>query len=338
MGETLTVSVNGVAMDFEPIGRFGETRRDKVVFCVACVAVLALAWAALATPAWAAFEKELAGGANWFYTQIRNLISGSSATGGPSDMLTRGFQDILGFTVIQQNGQALPKLYTALHNIKEATILPIASTLLSLVMLMQLLKISQKMDQTSQMPALKEVITLFIFCVFWIYLVSHSDGLLQDVYNIINNIGLNFTGSGAEVAWPEELGSEPSDFGEAFGLLISMLICWIAAMVANVAATVGALGRGIMLYLYMFIAPVAFTFLGFEHTRSWGIGFIKGFVSQCLAGIIMLVGIWSYPIILVGLVGSKFDVSSLGLVIACSGLLVLVIMNSDKYARELMGG
>ncbi len=89
--------------------------------------------------------------------------------------------------------------------------------------------------------------------------------------------------------------------------------------------------------------------MGTEDTRQIGIGYIKNFVAVCLAGIIILVLLISFPIILGGLnaanpgTGTPIDGIANGLTyalqyLAMCILLILSLVKSGTWARDIVGG
>ena len=89
--------------------------------------------------------------------------------------------------------------------------------------------------------------------------------------------------------------------------------------------------------------------MGTEDTRQIGIGYVKNFVAVCLAGIIILVLLISFPIILGGLnaanpgTGTPIDGIANGLTyalqyLAMCILLILSLVKSGSWARDIVGG
>ena len=66
----------------------------------------------------------------------------------------------------------------------ESAILPIGCGVLSFVFTVQLIKISQRMDGSSSMPAVKEVVFLLVFFAVFLFLVQHSFELMQALYEV----------------------------------------------------------------------------------------------------------------------------------------------------------
>ena len=79
------------------------------------------------------------------------------------------------------------------------------------------------------------------------------------------------------------------------------MISWLVVIVAYVVALVVSWARCIQLYIYACFAPIPLSLLALDDTRQLGIGFLRNFASVCIAGIVILVILVSFPIVLSGL-------------------------------------
>ena len=95
-------------------------------------------------------------------------------------------------------------------------------------------------------------------------------------------------------------------------------------------------------------APIPLSLMALDETRPMGVNYIKNFVSVCLAGIIILVLLVSFPIVLGGLNAASVGVPVIDSVIgglsyalqylAMCILLILALVKSGSWARDIMGG
>lgn len=350
MGETLRFEVNGHAVTYDCIGRFGSQRRDKAVIALLVAAAMVALSLLLPRPAWAGLfptpedivtfiTKSLFGPIiEGLYALTKLSIVNSTAM----ELLTKPFDELL-----SGGNDAAKTVYTTLNTAKKAVINPLSASMLSLVILMQLTKISQRMDANAQMPALKEVFQLFVFCAVWMWLLGNSTSLLKDVFELTNGIGKDYFGAQSAMStWPDSLGIdklETFDLLMAVEMFFGWLLSFFIAVLAAVMMDGMALVNGLQLYFYMFFAPAILCFLGFDETKQWGLGFIKGFVACCLSRLIMLMALWMFPVIMTSLMGdgTNWVLGTLAdqlSIIACSGMLFFVALNSGKYARDILGG
>lgn len=354
MGDTIALSVNGRALEYVTIGRFGERGRDKALVAALALVAFVAAGLLLPRPAWAALFPSLDDVANFIVTTLTKNIFGpvieglysltklSIANSNAMELLTKPFEELLA-----GGNDATKTVYVTLDNARRAVVNPLAASLLSLVMLMQLTKISQKMDSTAQMPAVKEVFRLLVFCAIWIFVVKNSTDLLKGVFELVNGIGVRYFGGQAAMAtWPDSIGIDKM---ETFTMImaVEMILGWgisfLVAAFSAIALDLMAMANALQLYLYVLFAPCAMCFLGFDETKQWGVGFIKGFVACSLSRLIMLVAYWMYPVLVASLTGNGTNwifgtFADQVSIIACSLLSGFIAINSGKYAREILGG
>lgn len=264
------------------------------------------------------------------------------------DILSSPLNTMLGGSA---SGTSLYSLVTALH---DSVIVPIAHSILALVLLVQLVKISQRIDSTATMPAVKEVLFLVVFCAMFMWLINNSTDILVAVYNQVNVIVTALGGSG-DLDLSITIGdTENLTIGAVIGLLAFTVIGWVLGFIALIVSYVMAYFRAIQLYIYMAFAPIPFAFLGFEETRSFGINFCKNFIAVCLAGAVMVFALVAFPALAATVVTEQITLSSMvGFtnlgdqsssvfifikLIALTIVLIWTMCKSGAIARDILGG
>lgn len=266
---------------------------------------------------------------------------------GANTVFTSAFDGILG------TGSA--GVATLAERVARYTIFPVACVFFSLALLMQLFKVAQRMDQTSQIPAVKEVVMLFVWVAICIYVIGHSFELVGGLYELVNGFIQSISpGSAPSLDFDVQLGDDVlSDIGFLFGLGVTALILHVIAIVVAAASNLMFLARGVQIYVYAAFAPLMLSFLAFDELRSWAVGYIKGFVAVLLSGFIMVFAIAAFPYLLAGMLsntatvtGSTITITVTGGasstwvigIIAASCALLLLLIKSGTYAREIIGG
>lgn len=255
------------------------------------------------------------------------------------------------------------EVWKLVKDVHSAAVVPIGEGILGLFMLIQLVKISQRIDATATLPAVKDIVFLFVTYVIMHWLIIHSLDLATATYDVINKITTN-----AALSPSSALDKSPLDFGAADdsdidwskasigGCFMLVLFGGLSFFVGGVAFLIGlvmALARGIQLYMYAAFAPIPLSLLGFDETRQSGISFIKNFISLCLAGAIMIFSLVAYPKILTAVATSGFtdnvmvkmmmggsSVDSLRTLLtglAVTILLCLALVKSGAWAKEILG-
>lgn len=200
-------------------------------------------------------------------------------------------------------GEGVWNVVTTVH---QTLVIPLGESILALFMLVQLVKMSQRIDATSTLPAVKDIVFLAVVYVLMHWLIVNSLDLSQAVYDIFNNIAANPDFVNKAVSDTTFIDSETAfagvDFakaniGSCFALVIVGLLSILTGIVALVVATVVALARALQIYVMVTFSPIPLAFLGFEETRQSGISFIRNFCAAGLAGAIIMFILTAYPYI-----------------------------------------
>lgn len=200
-------------------------------------------------------------------------------------------------------GEGVWNVVTTVH---QTLVIPLGESILALFMLVQLVKMSQRIDATSTLPAVKDIVFLAVVYVLMHWLIVNSLDLAQAVYDIFNNIAANPDFMNKAVSDTTFIDSETAfagvDFakaniGSCFALVIVGLLSILTGIVALVVATVVALARALQIYVMVTFSPIPLAFLGFEETRQSGISFIRNFCAAGLAGAIIMFILTAYPYI-----------------------------------------
>lgn len=278
---------------------------------------------------------------NWIFNGQVNVLKGIGADG----VLSASFDQIIG-------GAGSVTMYDVVHGVWESAILPIGCGVLSFSFTLQLIKVSQRMDGNAAMPGVKEVVFLLVFYVVFLFILQHSFEIMQAVYEV-TRIAVQRTtdlfGSGQQLDLQTVSITTTDDNAAALlGMLVVALVSWLVVLVAYVVALVVCWARAIQIYVMAAFSPIPLALLSQDETRQMGVGYLKNFASVCLAGVIILVLLVSFPIVLGGLqtasTGSAIvDSQVAGLsyalqYVAMCILLIISLVKSGSWARDIMGG
>lgn len=279
---------------------------------------------------------------NWIFANQINMLKSIGYDG----ILAAGFDSMLGTA-------GNTTMYSLVHGVWQVAILPIGCGVLGFVFTIKLIQISQKMDGNASLPGVKEVVFLLVFFAVFLFLIQNSFDLMASIYSItklaIERV-INMFGTGGAIDLNAvSIVTTDDDVAALVAMLIVALISWVVVLVAYIVALVVSWARAIQLYLMAAFSPIPLALMGTEDTRQIGIGYVKNFVAVCLAGIIILVLLISFPIILGGLnaanpgTGTPIDGIANGLTyalqyLAMCILLILSLVKSGSWARDIVGG
>lgn len=269
---------------------------------------------------------------------LLNTYANTMSAFGTENFLTGSFKSLFG------NGEGTDAVWTTINAVHKTLIVPLAGSILSLVMLVQVVKISQRIDSTSTFPAVKEIVFLAVLYVIIRFLILNSIDICAAVFDLFNEITKTIFDSAdpdlSPITIPDGVG-----IGNMFIILIMALLLQLTGFVSVVIAWVMAAARAIQIYILAAFSPIPISLLGFEQTRSMGINFLKNFAAACLAGTIMAFLLTIMPklcatyihvgdIVIDGTVSILPFIAPFGLPI----LLIIGVVKSGAWARDLFGG
>ncbi|MFR8298352.1 MAG: conjugal transfer protein TrbL [Gordonibacter urolithinfaciens] len=239
------------------------------------------------------------------------------------------------------------------HSVWQVAILPIGCGVLSLVFTVKLIQTSQRMDGTQSLPGVKDVVFMLVFFAVFLFLIQNSFEIMKAIYEVVGLaidrvIGLFGTGGSIDLAGASIV-TQDDDIPALVAMLVVSLISWLVVLIAYIVALVVCWARALQLYIMAAFAPIPLSLMALDDTRQIGIGYLKNFTAVCLAGLIILILLISFPIILGGLVsanpgtGTPIDGIAGGLTyalqyLAMCILLILSLVKSGTWARDIVSG
>ena len=303
-----------------------------------------------AQPAWASIADDIN---SWLCGVLRdwcNWIFGAQT----DVMRSLGAEGVLSapfVTMLTTAGDV--SMYDIARGVWQVAIVPIGCGVLGLVFTLKLIEISQRMDGNQAMPGVKEVVFLLVFFAVFLFLIQHSFDLMAAIYEVvglaIDRVEALFGTGGALDMAAVSVVTTDDDLSALLALLVVAIISWLVVLIAYIVALVLCWARAIHLYIMAAFSPIPLAFLGFDQTRQIGIGYLKSFGAVCIAGLIILVLLISFPAILGGIVavnpgtGTPIDAIANGLTyalqyLAMCILLVLSLVKSGSWARDIVSG
>ena len=278
---------------------------------------------------------------NWIFNSQVNVLKSIGTDG----VLSASFDQMLG-------GAGGVTMYDVVRGVWEAAILPIGCGVLSFVFTIQLIKISQKMDGNASMPGVKEVVFLLVFYAVFLFLLQNSFDIMQAIYEVsriaVQRVSSLFgTGSSLDLKTVSVTTTE-DNVAALLGMLVVALVSWLVVIVAYVVALVVSWARALQIYIMAAFSPIPLSLLAEDETRQMGVGYLKNFAAVCLAGVIILVLLVSFPIVLGGLNAASAGAPVIDQVVgglsyalqylAMCILLIVSLVKSGSWARDIMGG
>ena len=321
-------------------------RRFALAFAAAfaaCCAILApsVAWADIAGD----INKWLCGilrdTCNWIFNSQVDVLKGIGAEG----VLSADFTQMLG-------SAGSVTMFDIVHGVWQVAILPIGCGILGFVFTVQLIKVSQKMDGNASMPGVKEVVFMLVFFAVFLFLIQNSFEIMRAIYEVtrlaISRVAGLF-GTGGELDLTAvSITTTDDDVAALLAMLVVALLSWLVVIVAYVVALVVSWARAVQIYVMAAFSPVPLALMSLDETRQIGVGYLKNFAAVCLAGVIILVLLVSFPVVLGGLNAASAGAPVIDSIVgglsyalqylAMCILLILALVKSGSWARDIMGG
>lgn len=262
---------------------------------------------------------------------------------GTENFLTGSFKSLFG------TGDGTDVVWETINSVHKSLVVPLAGSILALVMLVQVVKISQRIDSTATFPAVKEIVFLAVLYVIIRFLILNSVEICAAVFDLFNEITNAIFSNANTVISPITIPDGVS-FGNLLIILVTALLLQLTGFISIVITWVMAAARAIQIYILAAFSPIPLSLLGFEQTRSMGIGFLKNFAAACLSGTIMAFIITIYPrlcatfIVTNGVITitpdgmAVFSIMPFVAPFGLSILLIITVVKSGAWARDLLGG
>lgn len=107
---------------------------------------------------------------------------------GLQNIKTTSTKSILGKSFNNLLGKKTGTFYSTVSFVNKSVVMPTAASILSLVMLIQLIKISQRIDGTATLPAIKDIVFLIIYATIFIWLLKNSLKICAGAYDLFNEM------------------------------------------------------------------------------------------------------------------------------------------------------
>lgn len=192
--------------------------------------------------------------------------------------------------------------------ISENAVKPAATTIVSIVMVLELVRVALKVegDNKLQLQLIAKVLIKTAFIVAILQNATTILGAIGEVGDyLIKKIIEMAPGGTTTSSLPENIRQAAEDMNPLaqIGLMAILLIPWLIAMVASLALRLVVLIRFAELYVLTTMAPLSMSFLSYEETKHIGIGYLKRYGTVVLHGVAIVICIAIYGAFQIGATG-----------------------------------
>ena len=228
-----------------------------------------------------------------------------------------------------------------------------AAVVLVILFLLEMHRVMLMTDGDGDTKLRMSVFTWVKFGVVWA-VFHQTPAILAAIYQFGTSVASETNKLFTSDVWPDR------DFDEFLGavkdldwlgqtvLVVLMLLAWLINKGAVLGGFALVVMRFIKLYIYGAFAPVPMAMMVSDHTRSFGIGFIKNYAATVLQSFVLVILFGIYTVLTTRWAGAAMTglpeggvaaaVSLGGKFIFMGILLGMLVMGSGKIANELLGG
>lgn len=244
-------------------------------------------------------------------------------------------------------------LYDAALTIHSTAVKPVTSIVLAIMFTLMLASTSARAEGDRELGI--RIIAATMFKVAMVFVVAQNSVLLLNALSgIAEYIGTNANkidvGVGSVSTQPlgEQMRAEVEDLGMIEQLLgiILLFIPWVVTLLATVIVIVLVFIRFLQMYLLMSFASLPIAFMGHEDTKSIGIGYLKGFASVALQGVVIVISVKLFQALLGGWLTEMpaFDgdvllyiLNNVGKFLVTPLVLIFLLFGANGIAKKIVG-
>jgi hypothetical protein len=247
-------------------------------------------------------------------------------------------------------------LWQAALTINDVGVKPVAAVVLAIMVVLMLAAQSSHIEGDRELGV--RVVAATLFKAALVVLVVRES---VHVLDAINQIG-TYIGSAASKAsitaagggTPEKLGDQARDdikdagTVKQLGMLVVLLLPFIVVKVVGAVATVLVFVRFLQLYMLTAFASLPLTFFGHDDTKPMAIGYLKGYASTVLQGVMIIIAVKLYQSLLGSWIGDNLSyksgddiwnwlIGNFGSFLIAPAVLGFLLFGSQGLAKKLVG-
>ena len=285
------------------------------------------------------------GGALWLLYGA--FIVGTALKDKTGPQLQSGIWQIAGAGIILSVSLLFPSivtLYNGIINIMDNVVMPVASMILALFLVLEMYKISLRTENLNSLGLEIPMKTMikFVLCkvvmdnlrLILLAMNEISTTLITSMYNIFNtSINSNITNI-------EKITQTVADmeFGVQLLTSVEVTIIWLLIKFISVMTTVIVTGRMIEIYVLIAISPIPVATIPNSEAGIIAKNFLKNFMAVCLQGAIIYLVVSMFGILVnsvgINVNGAEFTQSLFSL-LGYALVLAISLFSTGKWAKSI---
>lgn len=244
-------------------------------------------------------------------------------------------------------------LYNAAVAVHNGAVKPITAVILSIILTMMIAQASTRIDGDREL-GVRIISGILLKAGLVIVFASNAMTILQGIDEIGTTIAqaaidTDVGGGGESVKLGDKLEDEVTgaDLTDKLALIVVILLPYIVAELAGVAALVLIFIRFLQIYLMTAFGSLPIAFIAYEETKQIGIGYLKAYGSLVLSGVFIILAVKFYQALMGSWAADNIDPGdkdlgdfmgeNFGMFFVAPVVLIFVLFSATKLSKKVTG-
>ena len=246
-------------------------------------------------------------------------------------------------------------LYDASINIANGAVKPVAMMVLSVVMILEFVRITSTSDGDDELGAKMVAMAMFKGSVV-VMAIENADMFVKLIDYLVGLMTGGFSGVARLEAVQQAAGLgdqmrkpiEDGGWGTQVACIVLLIIPFVVSKLAEVIVTVVIMLVFVQFYMLTCFNPLPLAFLCNPETKTMGVGYFKSYAAVGLRGACLWLGIYLYRVMVKGVMStssykdgdsvSGWIVGNFGQLMMASLLLLGMVLIAQQTSRAISGG
>lgn len=244
-------------------------------------------------------------------------------------------------------------LYHAAVAVHNGAVKPITAVILSIILTMMIAQASTRIDGDREL-GVRIISGILLKAGLVIVFASNAMTILQGIDEIGTTIAqtaidTDVGGGGESVKLGDKLEDDVTgaDLTDKLALIVVILLPYIVAELAGVAALVLIFIRFLQIYLMTAFGSLPIAFIAYEETKQIGIGYLKAYGSLVISGVFIILAVKFYQALMGSWAADNIDPGdkdlgdfmgeNFGMFFVAPVVLIFVLFSATKLSKKVTG-
>lgn len=244
-------------------------------------------------------------------------------------------------------------LYDAAVAVHNGAVKPVTAVILSIILTMMIAQASTRIDGDREL-GVRIISGILLKAGLVVVFAANAMTILQGIDEIGTTIAqvaidTDVGGDGETVKLGDKLEDDVTgaDLTDKLALIVVILLPYIVAELAGVAALVLIFIRFLQIYLMTAFGSLPIAFIAYEETKQIGIGYLKSYGSLVLSGVLIILAVKFYQALMGSWAADNIDPGdkdlgdfmgeNFGMFFVAPVVLIFVLFSATKLSKKVTG-